>query len=90
MLMSMLSAFRGVPLSQYLQMARYVRIHFNPDIFVINVVHNDFAESLCSVKKQVGMLCLEDNRDSMQEASIIPYNQIQCYEWSETRRWFGM
>jgi len=63
----------GAPLSQYLQMTRYVRIHFNPDILVINVVHNDFAESLCSVKRQVGMLCLQDDGDSIQEASIVPY-----------------
>jgi hypothetical protein len=39
----------GAPLSQYLQMSRYVRQHFKPDVFVVNVVHNDFNESLTSV-----------------------------------------
>jgi hypothetical protein len=63
----------GAPLSHYLQMARYVRAHFDPDIFVINVVHNDFAESLCSVKRTSGYLCLEDNGEDIREASITPY-----------------
>src|SRR5687768_1767173 len=35
----------GAPLSQYLQMARYASTYFDPDILVINVVHNDFDES---------------------------------------------
>jgi hypothetical protein len=55
-------------------MARYVRLHFDPDIFVINVTHNDFDESLCSVKRQVGMLCLEVEGDDVREASIQPYH----------------
>jgi hypothetical protein len=36
----------GAPLSQYLQISRYVKRHFNPDIFIINVVYNDFDESI--------------------------------------------
>lgn len=63
----------GAPLSQYLQMARYVRTRFDPDILVINVVHNDFDESLCSIKRQAGMLCLEDEATLVHEASIVPY-----------------
>lgn len=63
----------GAPLSQYLQMARYVRDRFDPDILVINVVHNDFDESLCSTKRQAGMLCLEDDGTSIRESSIFPY-----------------
>ncbi len=63
----------GASLSQYLQMARYVRTHFDPDILVINVVHNDFEESLCSVKRQTGMLCLEDSELPIREAPIVPY-----------------
>jgi hypothetical protein len=63
----------GASLSQYLQMARYARAHFDPDILVINVVHNDFAESLCSVRRQVGMLCLEDDGGNIREAPITPY-----------------
>lgn len=63
----------GAPLSQYLQMARYARTRFDPDIFVINVVHNDFDESLCSLKKQAGMLCFEDDGQDIREAPITPY-----------------
>jgi hypothetical protein len=63
----------GAPLSQYMQMARYVRAHFDPDILVINVVHNDFAESLCSTTSEVGMLCLEDENGVLRERSIVPY-----------------
>ena len=36
----------GAPLSQYLNISRYVRRHFNPDIIIINTVHNDFDESI--------------------------------------------
>jgi hypothetical protein len=63
----------GATLSQYLQMARYIRINFNPDIFVFNVVHNDFDDSLCAVKRQPGMLCLENDRGMLREAAIMPY-----------------
>jgi hypothetical protein len=63
----------GAPLSQYLQMTRYVRNRFDPDIIVINVVHNDFDESLCSVRRKVGMLCLEDDGQDIREASILAY-----------------
>ena len=63
----------GAPLSQYLQMTRYVRNRFDPDIIVINVVHNDFDESLCSVKRKVGMLCFEDDGRDIREAPILAY-----------------
>lgn len=36
----------GAPLSQYLQMSRYVRKQFQPDLLIMNVVHNDFEESI--------------------------------------------
>ena len=36
----------GASLSQYLATMRYVRNRFNPDLFIINIVHNDFQESL--------------------------------------------
>jgi lysophospholipase L1-like esterase len=63
----------GAPLSQYMQMARYVRAHFDPDILIINVVHNDFAESLCSTTSELSMLCLEDENGVLRERSIVPY-----------------
>ncbi len=36
----------GSPLSNYLNMSRYVVANFNPDILLINVVFNDFNESV--------------------------------------------
>lgn len=63
----------GAPLSQYLQMARYVWSHYDPDIVVVNVVHNDFDESLCAVKRQAGMLCLKEEGQTLREATIQAY-----------------
>lgn len=40
----------GAPLSQYLQMARYAR-KFRPAVLVINVVHNDFGQSVSTVER---------------------------------------
>jgi len=40
----------GAALSQYLQMSRYVNRTFDPAVIVVNVVHNDFDESLISVR----------------------------------------
>lgn len=36
----------GAPLSQYLHMTRYAAELFDPEILIINLVHNDFDESL--------------------------------------------
>ena len=36
----------GAPLSQYLHINRYVNRHFDPDILIFNMVHNDFEESI--------------------------------------------
>lgn len=34
------------PLSQYLFVSRYVEKKYNPDVYIINLVHNDFHESI--------------------------------------------
>jgi len=36
----------GAPISQYLNISRYVNRHFEPDILIINLVSNDFDESI--------------------------------------------
>lgn len=36
----------GSPLSQYLHVSRYIEKIYNPDLYIINVVHNDFEESI--------------------------------------------
>jgi len=63
----------GAPLSQYLQMSRYVNRVFDPDILVFNVVHNDFDESLCDLRHPLGMLCLRDDQREIRETEIVPY-----------------
>jgi len=80
----------GASLSQYLEMARYARKHFDPDVLVINVVHNDFDESLCSIKRQAGMLCLEDEGLEIREAAVEPYHpnqMLRMARWSSAVRY---
>lgn len=36
----------GAPFSQYLHMSRYVAKTFDPDVFIFNIVYNDFNENL--------------------------------------------
>lgn len=36
----------GAPLSQYLEYTRYVKKYFKPSMFIINLCHNDFEESI--------------------------------------------
>lgn len=57
----------GAPLSQYLQISRYVNRLFNPDILVFNIVHNDFDESLCSMILMSGFMCLEETGNGFTE-----------------------
>ncbi len=55
----------GAPLSQYLHISRYVERHFNPDILIINLVHNDFDESIMEFKpSDHPFLRLSVNKDS--------------------------
>ena len=42
----------GAPLSTYYQIAKYVSQKFNPDLFIINVVNNDYDESLYILRKR--------------------------------------
>lgn len=42
----------GSPLSNYYQMIKYISKKFNPDFYVINVVGNDYDESLHSLRKR--------------------------------------
>lgn len=39
----------GAPLSQYLHIVRYVSATYAPDVYIINLVHNDFEESFRDV-----------------------------------------
>ena len=63
----------GAALSEYLQISRYVRKYFDPDILVINVVHNDFDESLVSGKNIAGHLYVKIQDHQVVEAPITPF-----------------
>jgi hypothetical protein len=58
----------GAPLSQYLHMARYAATEFAADALVVNVVHNDFHESLLRLARKPGYLQLvEDGEGRLRE-----------------------
>jgi len=42
----------GSPLSNYYQMIKYISKKFNPDFYIVNVVDNDYDESLYSLRKR--------------------------------------
>lgn len=42
----------GAPFSQYLHMARYVNRYFDPSVIIVNLVHNDFDESVKELKPE--------------------------------------
>ncbi len=63
----------GAPLSQYLQISRYVRKHFHPDVLVICIVHNDFAESLLEFSENPHFLHLRPTDSGFEEVQPIPY-----------------
>ncbi len=53
-------AMGGSSLTQYLHMARYARRHYDPNTFIINVVHNDFDEMFLADSRAAGMLVFDD------------------------------
>lgn len=61
----------GAGLSEFLQISRYVRKYFDPEILVINVVDNDFDESLDPTK--AGQLYVKIINGQAVEAPIIPF-----------------
>lgn len=54
----------GSPLSQYLHMSRYVDSVYSPDIYIFNLVHNDFHESISGVTYTPMYLTIKFNPDS--------------------------
>ncbi|MFN8348956.1 MAG: GDSL-type esterase/lipase family protein [Spirosomataceae bacterium] len=52
--------FSGATLCQYVSMSRYVRKRFKPKVLILNLVHNDFDESLCHLKGNgMGFMCVD-------------------------------
>jgi len=63
----------GAPMSQYVNMARYAARRFAPDVFVINVVQNDFAESLSDVTPRPEFLQVAVRGDAVSEVPARGY-----------------
>ena len=63
----------GAPLSSYLQMSRYVRKVFDPDVIVVNVVYNDFDESVRALKKKTEFLQFSTDASGVHEIEPVPY-----------------
>lgn len=66
----------GAAMSQYLQISRYVNKYFRPDIMVINIVHNDFLESLCPFMNVEGYLCMQEINGKISEAPIKAFTPL--------------
>jgi hypothetical protein len=69
----------GAPLSQYLQFARYAQRKFEPQVMVLNLIHNDFEESIAGehyskvflrYRKLNNSVFLEDSVEKFPEASL--------------------
>jgi len=63
----------GMPLSQYLQVSRYVNRHFRPEVLVFNMIHNDFDESVRDLMDFPYFLQLTYKNGEFFEAPPDPY-----------------
>jgi hypothetical protein len=65
--------FSGTPLTGYLEIARYVRREFHPEVLIVNVVHNDFDESVRSLKPGSNFLQFDRRAGAIVEIPAAPY-----------------
>ena len=68
----------GSPLSQYLGYCRYLRDHFKPSAIIINVVGNDFDESLFEYKNAPGYHYFHSDNNKELYNKLVP-NQKQTH-----------
>ena len=73
---------RGAPMSQYLQISRYVNRNFDPDVLVFNIVNNDFDRSMCEVAWDRGLMCLNSVDGEIIESEIVPYSPSKKNRWA--------
>jgi SGNH hydrolase-like domain, acetyltransferase AlgX len=78
---------RGAPLSQYLQIARYVVATYAPDAVVVVIVHNDFDESYRLVGGRYTRSFLHLNIDAapIEEVPPVAYEEPSLEAWVRTR-----
>jgi hypothetical protein len=65
----------GASLSHYLALMRYVRTRFSPDFYIVNIVHNDFEDSLPRVDRPV-FHAVRRAGDSYEEVPPKEYHPI--------------
>lgn len=64
----------GAPLSQYLHVMRYADKHFQPDVVVINIVHNDFVDSLTRFQQVPQMFTYaREKNGAFKDVAPAPY-----------------
>lgn len=64
----------GASLCQYLNIARYVKRVFRPQMMVFNIVHNDFDNSFCEFRSNGrGEMCLDTTHLKEHYLDFIPY-----------------
>lgn len=74
----------GAPLSEYLNYCRYANRHFNPDILIFNMVHDDFDESIFQLNpNDVHMLTLNINDSIITENIPKPNFSFLQYNWKK-------
>ena len=80
----------GAPLSQYLHMLRHEVLQYNPDLVIVNLVHNDFDESYSfkpGVYTSAFMKLKLENDIVANELNPIPY-EMPWYNWiRESATW---
>jgi hypothetical protein len=76
----------GAALSEYLNMSRYANRHFDPDVFVFNVVSNDFLESIHEFNAHdIHMMMLSVGDSSITEVAPRADHSMSQFNWK--RRW---
>jgi hypothetical protein len=75
----------GAPLSEYLNISRYVNRHFDPDVFIINIRYNDFAESILEINPANTHMLMVSITDSM-VTETVPRPNYSFSQFSLKRR----
>ena len=76
----------GAPLSEYLHYSRYANRHFDPDILIFTVVHNDFHESILNLNPgDRHILTVTVRNSAVTENDPRPNYSFSQYNWK--KRW---
>lgn len=74
----------GAPLSQYLNISRYVNSYFNPDILIFNIIHNDFDGSITRLSPyNIVILSLDLSDSLISEKVPSPNYSFPQYNWKK-------